>query len=355
MNKIDKKIRLGIVGCGRVAEERHLPALKRFGEIEIIAAADTDPLRLSRFVNKYGIKNSFMDYRLLIERNDIDAVCVLTPTASHAEIGLEALKAEKHLLIEKPLAMTIEECDQLIAIAETKTSKIVVGFNLRWHRLVRRARRLIQEGALGRIKAVRSVYTHYRNGKDAPEWHRKLKKGGGVSFNEAVHHFDLWRYLLNCEIEKIFSFNRASDYYEDETHVCSVLLSGGILGSGVYSFSTSPNSEVEIYGDAGRLYLSCYRIDGLDFFSSFTYPGDIRNRLKNTLYGMKDGMAILSSMRMGGDFSATFHGLWRHFIECIKEDKTSECTLKDGKFALSAAIGAMKSIQTGLPKSVSSS
>jgi myo-inositol 2-dehydrogenase/D-chiro-inositol 1-dehydrogenase len=344
-----RAIKLGIIGCGRVAKERHLPALQHIPDAQVVAVADIKTDRVHWMAERFGIERQFNDYRDLLDCADVEAVGILTPTASHAEIGLASLESGKHVLIEKPLALNLEECDQLIASASHFPYKVVVGFNLRWHRLVRRARKIIESGSLGRIKAVRSACTHYRLGEYAPAWHRKHSLGGGVAFNEAVHHFDLWNYLLQTEVEQVFSFSRPSIYYEDETHVTSASLRNGALATGIFTLRTSPNSEVEIYGDAGRLYLSCYRFDGLDFFSHTSYPGDITSRLKKVAQMLRGLSQAVPVLRRGGDFASTFCGLWRHFIDCITRDVPSECTVEDGKHALRVAIAAVESAASGQP------
>ena len=344
-----KTIKLGIIGCGRVAEERHFPALHHLPDVQVVAVADIDAARLNPVADRFGIEHRFSDYRALMDVADVDAVGILTPTQSHAEIGLAALEAGKHVLIEKPVALNLAECDKLIARSADSSCKVVVGLNLRWHRLVRRACEFIQKGALGRIKAIRSVFTHYRLGENAPDWQRKRELGGGVSFNEAVHHFDLWRYLLQCEVEQVFSFTRPSAYYEDETHVTTACLSNGALATGLFTLKTSPISEVEIYGDTGRLYLSLYRFDGFEFYSHATYPGNIMDRLKKTLFALIELPQAIPIMRRRGDFAATFYGLWRHFIDCINKDKASECTLEDGKRALQISLATVDSITSGQP------
>ena len=342
-------LRLGIIGCGKVAEERHLPALQRLPGVKVVGAADVDADRVKHLARRFGIEHRFTDYRALLDRRDVDAVGILTPTRSHAEIGLAALDAKKHVLIEKPLALNLAECDQLLARAAESRLKIVVGFNLRWHRLVRRAREFARSGALGPIKAIHSVYTHDRTGADAPDWHRKLCLGGGVSFNEAVHHFDLWQHLLGTEVEQIFSFSRPSEQYEDETHVTTAVLANGALATGLFTSRTSPTSEVEIYGEAGRLHLSCYRFDGLEFYPRTTYPGDLKDRAKKAVLAVRGLPEAVPALRLGGDFQASFCGLWRHFADCIVHDGTSECTLEDGRRALRTALAAMEAVSTGQP------
>lgn len=324
---------LGLIGCGRVAVERHLPALQRIAGFRIVAVADNDAARLSRF----DAAQCHADYRALLERTDVDAVGILTPTASHAEIMLAALAAGKHVLIEKPLALNAAECDRMIERAAASPGKVVVGFNLRWHRLVRRARALVAGGALGRVSAIRSVFTHERTGEHAPDWHRQRATGGGVLLNEAGHHFDLWRYLLGVDVTEITATSRRSSVYEDEASTVTATLKDGILASGVFAFRTAPNNEVEIYGEKGRLYLNCYRFDGLEFYPRTGFPGDPGIRLRN----------LLTALRGGGGFPETFCGLWQHFHDCIRGSRPSECTLEDGKHAAKVTTACVESASSG--------
>lgn len=343
MASLRKKIRLGIIGCGRVAEERHLPALQYHRNAEIIAAADTDEKRLNRLAGLYDIKYTFTDYRKLLDIAPIDAVGVLTPTPSHAKIGLSVLDAGKHLLVEKPMALNLAECDALIACQKDAAGKAVVGFNLRWHRFVRDARRVIRAGRLGRIKAVRSVYTHYRSGENAPDWHRRKKCGGGVTLNESIHHFDLWRYLLDTEVDEIFSFSRPSSTFEDETMVTQAILSNDVFATGIFTLKTSPNCEIEIFGEKGRLYLSLYRFDGFHFFPYDTYPGNILDRAKKCALALGGLPTAIPIIRKGGDFSSTFYCLWGHFLEVVTKGENAECSLIEGKRALQIALSALES------------
>ncbi len=338
---------LGLIGCGRVAIERHLPALRQIDGFRLLAAADPDRQRLDRVADLCGIADRQLDYRALLERSDVEAVGILTPTASHLDIALAALAAGKHLLIEKPLALTAAECDRLIDQATTSPGKVVVGFNLRWHRLVRRARALLATGLLGRVTAIRSTYTHERTGRDAPDWHRRRESGGGVLLNEAVHHFDLWHNLLGVDVTDVCAATRHSSHYQDETSVVAATLTDGILATGLFAFHTSPNSEIEIYGENGRLHLDCYRFDGLQFYPRNGFPGDLRDRLGKLLAATRELPTAWAARRRGGEFADTFRGLWQHFLDCIQQNQPSACTLQDGKRAVGVAAACVEAASAG--------
>lgn len=341
-----ERIRLGIIGCGKVAHHRHVPALNLIPRFQIVAASDTQADRLDRFAREYNVPQRYPDYHELLENPDIDAVAVLTHTGAHAEIGLAAMEAGKHLFMEKPLALTLEDCERLIEKSNAAPTKSLLCFNLRRHRLIQRAREELRTGKMGQIRAIRSVYTHLRDGSQAPSWHRVLDLGGGVTFNEAVHHFDLWYYLLGQEVTHISAFHTPDDYYEDESSVITAKFENGMLGSMYNTFRTSPNNEVEIYGESGRLYLNLYKFDGLDFFPAEKYPGNIPNRMKKLVQSGWDFLRYLPILRRGGGFPDTFYQTWQHFADCVLHGQTPGCTFEDGKRALKIALATIESFNS---------
>jgi len=127
----------------------------------------------------------------LLDDSAIAAVAVCVPAQFHVEVALAALDAEKHLFIEKPLALSLDESERLIERAAQSPRKVMIGFNLRWQRLVRQARAMIQQRTLGPLALVRTALTSYD--ENVPEWRKQRNLGGGVLFELAVHHFDLWR------------------------------------------------------------------------------------------------------------------------------------------------------------------
>jgi myo-inositol 2-dehydrogenase / D-chiro-inositol 1-dehydrogenase len=342
-------VSLGIVGCGNATSQIYLPLLAGHRRFRVAAAAEADSGRLHAVADRFGIKRRFLDYRELLAGEDIEAVAVVTPPRSHAEIGCAALAAGKHLFIDKPLAMTVAECDQLVKMAAASSLSVLVGLNFRWHRLIRRARERVRSGALGRIRAIRSVYTHWHPGDTAQPWQRERGLGGGVIFNDGVHHFDLWRFLLDCPVTRIYAASRPSPEFEDDTCSVTAEMANGVLASGVFSFSTSPNSELEIFGERGRLVISCYEFDGLEFFSNSTYPGSIGRRLRRMLSTFGSLPPALPNTRRGGDFAATHVDLWEHFADCVRGGATPMCTLEDGKHAVQVALSALESVESGRP------
>jgi myo-inositol 2-dehydrogenase / D-chiro-inositol 1-dehydrogenase len=310
-----RMIRLGVVGCGDVTQLRHLPALRRVSGVKVSALADINPARLECVAGQFGVARRYTDYRRLIEAGEVDAVAVCVPPQLHAEIALAALEAGKHLFIEKPLALSLEECDLLRERAAAHVAlKIMVGFNMRWHRLVCAARETVRRNELGEIKLVRSVFTSgVRLGDGFADWRMHRQSGGGALFELGVHHFDLLRFLFEREIEEVY----ASSLSEGETAIVAARMNGGIQVVSAFSEGTCENHEIEIYGERGWLRLSCYRADGLEQFGAAEYPGAVMTRLRGLTRTILEVPRILRQSRRGGDYVASYEGEWRHFIGSI--------------------------------------
>ncbi len=339
------KVRLGVVGCGRVTELRHLPALGEAGEFEVAALSDVDDARLKRVADRFGIKGRYRDYRGLIEDGGVDAVAVCVPPKLHAEVALAALAAGKHVFVEKPLALRLEECDLLSARAEAAPSlKVLVGFNMRWHRLAREARERVRGGEIGRVKLVRTVFTSaIRLGGDFAEWRRARETGGGVLFELGTHHFDLLRFLLEDEIEEVY----ASSPAPDETAVFTARARGGAQIVSAFSEGTAENHELEIYGERGWLRVALYRADGLERLSLGQYPGSVGTRAGGLKRTLRELPRLVRQLRRGGDYVATYAAEWRHFADAILKDEPPESTLEDGRRALEIVLAAMEASETG--------
>ncbi|MEA2176385.1 MAG: hypothetical protein QOD00_3977 [Blastocatellia bacterium] len=338
--KARAKIRLGVIGCGSVTEQRHLPALKSVPLFEVSALADNDHARLARVAKRFGVARSYDDYQDLIEKGEVDAVAVCVPPGLHAPLALAALDAGKHVMIEKPLALSLSECDLLLERSEAHGAlKVMVGFNLRWHRLVREAWEIIGSGELGEVKLVRTVFTSgVRFKADFADWRRRRESGGGALFELGVHHFDLVRFLLNDEPAEVYALSAQTD----ETATVMMRMEGGAQVVNAFSEGTGENHAIELYGEKGWLRVHCYRADGLERFGAARYAGALATRLRQLTGTLTDLPRMVRQSLRGGDYVASYADEWRHFAGAIAHDSSVESTLYDGRRALEIALAAME-------------
>jgi myo-inositol 2-dehydrogenase/D-chiro-inositol 1-dehydrogenase len=340
-------LRLGFVGCGRVTEGLHLPALHRLSDWQVMAGADTDPGRLVTIAKRFGIPRCYSDYRALLDEADVDVVAVCVPPGMHAAVGLAALAAGKHVFIEKPLAVSLAECDQLVDHAAHSSCKVMVGFNLRWHRLIRQAREMVRHGVIGQLELIRSTFTSCERLRPGLPG-RTTRERVGVLADLGVHHFDLWRHLTGAEVKEI-SATIQSRTGDGESVMVTACMHNGVLASSVFSDQTSESNELEIHGRKGSIRVNCYRFDGLELIPALDLPGSLWNLPSRMLATLKEIPGAVARASRGGDFRSTYEAEWRDFAHSIRNDAPVECTLEDGRRAVEVSLAAMTSVSESRP------
>jgi myo-inositol 2-dehydrogenase/D-chiro-inositol 1-dehydrogenase len=342
-------VRVGFVGCGAVTQHYHFPALRTLADVAVVAVADLDADRAEAAARLLRVSHRYTDVQGLLGDPAVEAVAVCVPPQWHAEIGLAALDAGKHLFVEKPVTLRLDECDRLIACAAEARRQAMVGFNFRWHRLVRRARAMIRGGALGEPAAIRSVLTAGSHlGAADPGWRRHRSAGGGAFHDMGVHHFDLWRYLTGLDVEEVIAVSR-SPAADDGIASVAAAMRGGALASALFSAQTSEANEVEIFGPRGSVRLDCYRYDGLQFLPAGTGPGSVGMRLRRSAASLRELPSVVAHMRTGGELLHMYREEWRHFAAVIRDGAPLECTLDDGRRVLAVSLAAAESAARSRP------
>jgi predicted dehydrogenase len=184
-----------------------------------------------------------------------------------------------------------------------------------------------------------------------PEWRNKREEGGGTIVEIAIHHFDLWRFLLDSEVEEVSALT-CSFEWDDQIAAVNALMANGAIVSSFFSELTSNNNEIEIHGRNGSLLVSCYRFDGLEFQPILSTPGAISARAMKSIKTFLDLPQAVSTMHRGGEFIASFRAEWEHFLFSIKDNTPLECTLQDGMAAVKIALAAAQSASLGIPVKV---
>lgn len=344
-----KPLRVGMVGCGWVAEVCHLPAFRRLPEARVVALSDLDLGRLEGMGARHGVERRYADYRALIDDPEVEAVAVCVPSRAHLEVALAALDAGKHLFLEKPMTANLDHCDRIIERAEQTSRKVLVGFNMRWHGLVRRMRETIASGQLDPIQSMWSVFTSdmFHN-PELPEWRKRRALGGGALIEQAVHHFDLWRFLLASEVEHVYATSASLDA-DDETAAVTARMTNGVVVSSLFSETSSNNNVLEVVGRRGRLHLSCYCFDGLEFYSLSDSPGALRTRLRGLSRLARELPRGLRQILQGGEFMHAYRAMWRDFAHAVRDDAPVGCSLDEARRSLQVLLAIVESTARGEP------
>ncbi len=284
-------VRIGFVGCGFAAEHRHLPTLMRSSELSVEAVCDLDETARTRVGDRFGIARRYAGARELAEDPAVEAVAVCVPTGAHAEVAMAALEAGKHVFVEKPLALSLDDADALIERHRGSGLQAVVGFNLRSHRVARAARELLRSGAIGSVGSIASAFDDARfSMPDLPAWRMRREHGGGALIDKAIHHLDLWSYLLDDRIDEVFAFGHAGRG-DDETVAVSARMRGGALATLQASDDTVTRNELTLNGDRGSVRIDLYRSDGLELVGLGDLPGAPRTRLRRALANARQAVS----------------------------------------------------------------
>jgi predicted dehydrogenase len=250
-------LRYGLIGCGEIGKLR-ADGLHRSGR-RLSAVSDLDAARAVQVAAGSAVE---CDWRALIARPDVDAVIVSTPPSLHAEMTIAALRAGKHVLCEKPLARTVEECRAMTAAAAESGRFLATGFNYRFYPSVLKARELLDAGMIGRVVQVRSYTGYSATAHNHPWLHDAEVMGGGSLRDNGIHLLDLTCYFLGDVAEMQGATSGAVWGFPGcEDNGCVVLRNrrGAIAtAQATWNEWRGYRFQIEITGERGTIELSCF-------------------------------------------------------------------------------------------------
>jgi predicted dehydrogenase len=251
-------VRIGLLGCGAVACDQHLPALRRMMGAVVVGLADPDPAARDRAARLAPGADVHPDAGELLGRSDVDAVVIAAPTPLHAELAVAAARSGKHVYVEKPLATSEAEANRVLEEVARSGVTATVGFNRRRHPVYEQARRLLDAGRIGDVRLVQTAFCEPVDLHELPEWKRTRAAGGGVLLDLASHHFDLVRWFLNAEIEVVQARTRSGRSEQDEAWT-ELSTSTGAEVQSLFSYRAAHADFIEFFGERGRLRVDRHR------------------------------------------------------------------------------------------------
>jgi len=237
-----KRLKIGIIGLGSVAE-LHLEAYQELlGEIEIVALAEVETARLNRLSNRFNAR-AYNDYRQMIDREKLDIACVLTPAATHAPITIDCARAGVHVLCEKPLSTSIEAAQEMTAECDKSRVRLCYGASYRFLPALQKARELIRTGVIGDVVILKEEVV----GGGGPENHKALSfahypaggpGGAGMGLvDHGIHLIDTFTWLIDCEAESVFGRGDKSGEKPGTEHM-HINFRNGAVGQLLYNSGT---------------------------------------------------------------------------------------------------------------------
>jgi UDP-N-acetyl-2-amino-2-deoxyglucuronate dehydrogenase len=249
-------LRFGLIGCGRVAP-RHAESLLSLPGAQLVAVADVRESRAERFAAQYHAA-AHTDYHALLARQDVDVVNICTPSGLHAQMAVEAMQAGKHVIVEKPIALTLHDADLMIGAARVYGLKLCVVLQNRYNRPMQDLKQVIESGMLGRLLLGNATVRWYRPQEYYEDgWHGTWAMDGGALMNQSIHHIDALQWLLGRP-ESVFAYSAtlAHRMEAEDIGVASIRFHGGTLGVVEGSTVTYPENlegSVAVFGERGSL------------------------------------------------------------------------------------------------------
>lgn len=194
-----KKIKWGVIGCGGIADRRTIPGLVLADNAELVAVMDINMELAKKVGEKYNVSAVYDNIDDLLSNDEVEVVYIATPVFLHKEQSIAALKAGKHVLVEKPVGLTVAEGNEIAELAKSKNLKVSVGLMMRYHTYHQQIKELISSGKIGDIVSMRAQFTCWFPESDKAWSQSKKMSGGGSLMDLGVHCIDLLLYLSSLK------------------------------------------------------------------------------------------------------------------------------------------------------------
>ena len=255
----------GILGCGMIANI-HAQAIQEIPNATLIGVADNRVENAERFAKQYGVR-PYDSYEQMLSDPTLDVICICTPSGFHAQNAMEALKHGKHVVLEKPMALSTESADEIIATCEKTGKLLTVISQLRFSDDILKVKKLLTENAFGKITLCSLYMKYYRSQEyysSSPWKGTKKFDGGGALMNQGIHGVDLLEYIVGPVKEVQGKARTLSHAIEvEDTAVAMLEFKNGALGVIEASSCAYPGFErrLEIHGDRGYVLLKNNKIE----------------------------------------------------------------------------------------------
>jgi predicted dehydrogenase len=273
---VTKKVRWGILSTANIGMAKVTPAIQKAANCEVVAIASRDLAKARAAADTLGIEKAYGSYEELFADPEIDAIYNPLPNHLHVPMTLAATRAGKHVLCEKPIAITAEEASQLRAIPGDRL--VMEAFMIRFHPQWLRARDILRSGEIGEVRAIDAVFTYHNVNPDNVR--NKADIGGGGILDIGCYPITTGRFLFEGEPERVVSLvERDPDFETDR--LASVLMDfgGGKRLSFTCSTQLSPHQRVQVFGTKGKLEL----------IIPFNAPADSRTAITVDTSNVPDG------------------------------------------------------------------
>lgn len=335
---MENKLKVGIIGAGRIGKVHSMSILNYLPQVEVKAISDVFVEEAQNWAKKTGIKDVYKDYKQLLADPEIDAVLICSSTDTHAEIAIEAARAGKHIFCEKPVDLSIQKVEAVIAAAKAAKVKLQIGFNRRFDHNFKKVKDLITSGEIGELQILRIT-----SRDPAPPPAEYSKASGGMFMDMTIHDFDMARFMTGSEATEIYvaaacmvdpAIGAAGDV---DTAVITIKFENGTI-------CVIDNSRKAVYGYDQRI--EAFGSKGKAETKNDT-PSTAEWSTESGVYSEKPLYFFLER------YMDSFAEEMKQFIQALTDNTETPVTGIDGLQPIKMGLAAKKSVIEGRPVKLS--
>lgn len=340
-------MKYALIGCGRIAVNHIKAAVNN--KLEIVAVCDVKPEAMETLLDKHGLQQDksikrYTDYHKMLEENKLELISIATESGLHAQIALDCIDAGVNVIIEKPMAMSIPDAEEIIRRSEEKGVKVSACHQNRFNIAVQEARRALEAGRFGKLShgSIHVRWNRNRGYYEQAPWRGTWAQDGGCLMNQCIHGIDLLRWMMGDEVEEVYGVTRQQfhDYLEcEDVGMAVVKFKNGAVGTIEGTTNVYPKNLEEtlyLFGESGTVKIggtSTNNIDVWDFADEDA--ADSKNK----------GLQEATSNVYGNGHTSLFADM----MEAIQQDRKPYVDAVAGRNALEMVLAIYQSAATGKP------
>ena len=340
-------MKYALIGCGRIATNHMKAAVNN--KLEIVGVCDILPEKMEEILLKHELEKEesihrYTDYKELLELEKPELVSIATESGNHAEIALYCIDKGVHAIIEKPMAMSIDDANKIIEAAEKKHVKVSACHQNRFNVAVQELRKAIEAGRFGKIShgSIHVRWNRNHGYYDQASWRGTWAQDGGALMNQCIHGIDLLRWMMGDEVEEVYGATRQQfhDYLEaEDVGMAVVKFKNGAIGTIEGTTNVYPKNLEEtlyIFGEKGTVKIGGTSTNNIDVWD---FADETEDDVKNK------GLEEATSNVYGNGHTSLFADV----MDAIENDRTPYVDAVAGRNALEMILSIYKSQKTGQP------
>jgi predicted dehydrogenase len=319
---------IGIIGAGAFGET-HAKALAELSNAKLVASARTNPAALEKFTRQFGGRG-YLDYRELLNDREVDVVVIAAPHHLHCEMAERAAQAGKHILLEKPMATNLAECDRILHAVEQAQVALTIGFTSHFVRSYQIAKQLLDSGELGEVVLGVSTMSKIWLDPNRRAWHLDRATGGGMWLTSGIHPLERLTWLVGSPVVQVFAqlATRFHDQPADDLGMVSLKYANGAMGTVV---STG------------------YRIGATKHWTELTCTKGMVNidYAAGVMIGRDEKWQLVPNSASSNWMHEAIVAEWRAFLAALENNGTMPVTGEFGRAMMQVAFATEESSQSG--------